>query len=54
MSRNIYYYYNNNLYQSNAVALLIELATRALTNGPEPIDDLVEELGEGMDAKEAV
>ena len=44
----------NNLNQSNAVALLIELATRALTSGPGPIDALVDEEGEGMDAREAV
>ena len=44
----------NNLNQSNAVALLIELATRALTSGPGPIDALVDEEVEGMDAREAV
>ena len=44
----------NNLNQSNDVALLIELATSALTSGPGPIDALVDEEVEGMDAREAV
>ena len=44
----------NNLNQSNDVALLIELATRAFTSGPGPSDALVDEEGVGMDAREAV